>query len=132
MGVEEVASIENFFFYGQGNIEQEIKHDILVGVTNPKRTMFYDREYGTDIDSYENKPISATMEVGIAFSVVEFMARRNNRVSDGSNGTRDRRVASSQSVIEISSKNRNDIDVEIRYIPFNDYEKIDSVSILGG
>jgi hypothetical protein len=132
VSVESVTSIENFFHYGKGDLLEEIKHDLLVGMLQPKRRAFYFRDYGAGADVHENAPVSVVAEVGIAFDVVDFIARRNGRVSDGSGGGRDRRVAASQSQLSVRRSPRGQIDVSVMFVPYFDYENPVTLSTLGG
>lgn len=110
-----------FFFYGQVDARKEIEADLVQGVMQAKRSLFYNRQYGAGVPGYENTAGGLTLEVNMKFDIAGWVAQRNREVSTGTNGTRDRRVVTSQSAIKINQR-RGEADVQILYIPFFDYQ----------
>ena len=124
-----MGSIDNFFYYGEGNLRDEIRNDIIEGLVQPRNTLYYARELGAGLSGFENFPGGLLLEIGIRYTVVDFIARRNQLVSDGTNGTPDRRVAVSQHSVGIQRDNMGNITVTIYYVPFADYENPDTIQI---
>jgi hypothetical protein len=110
-----------FFFYGQVEQRKEIEADLVQGIMQAKRSLFYDRSYGAGVPGYENTAGGLSLEVNMKYDVSAWVAQRNREVSNGTNGTRDRRVVTSQSAIKINQR-RGEVDVQILYIPFYDYQ----------
>ena len=60
---ETLRDFDMFFYYGQNDLELETRHDILVNLKQPKRSLFYDRCLDSaGIDDYENKPDGLTIQ----------------------------------------------------------------------
>lgn len=110
-----------FFFYGQVDARKEIEADLVQGVMQAKRSLFYDRQFGAGVPGYENTAGGLSLEVNMKYDITAWIAKRNREVSTGSNGTRDRRVVTSQSAIKIDQR-RGEADVQVLYIPYFDYE----------
>jgi hypothetical protein len=110
-----------FFFYGSVDQRKEIEADLVQGIMQGKRSLFYDRSFGAGVPEYENTAGGLSLEVNMKYDISAWVARRNREVSDGTNGTRDRRVVTSQSAIKIDQR-RGEADVQVLYIPFFDYE----------
>lgn len=130
-----LSDIDAFFFYGQNDPQLENESDLVRGLVQPKRSLFYNRQDGCGISSRENMPNSLTLEIGLRYDVVNWVSLRNNRVSDGSEGTRDRRLAVSQNTISFRrDAKRGNVDVNVGYIPFADIKNSGNVQapILGG
>jgi len=126
--IGQLSHIDAFFYYGQLDLLFEIDSDLVQGLMQPKRSMFYHREYGVGVGSYENFPESLTMQVELRFAVVEWIARRNQEVGDGTNGTRDRRAAASQTTISVESPAKGEVEVRLQYIPYASYKNARSIS----
>lgn len=117
-----------FFYYGIVDLRREIEADLLTGIIQDKRSMFYTRSYGAGIGEYENAPQGLALEVGMKYDIASWMARRNSEVSTGANGTRDRRAVTSQGAIRIG-QGPDGVDVQVLYVPFFDYEKPGIVTV---
>jgi hypothetical protein len=125
-------SIAHFFAWGVEPLADEVQADLELGMVQPKRSLFYDRSYGAGVPDRENGPVSAVGLVGIKYDVASFVALRNSRVSDGSGGTRDRRVAASQSTVDVTvKKNSGEVGVHLGYILFADMGSMKSVGTGG-
>lgn len=124
--------IDYFFYYGKVAQAKEVSADLEMNLLQPKRTMFYFRSSGCEISDYENKPISLVTKILLKYSVIKAIATMNTYVTDGSNGTRDRRVLSSQNNVDIASKG-SELDIHISYLPMYDVEQKDTLDLaLGG
>ena len=121
MATKDLGNFDLFFFYGEGNLplELETESDITWGLVQRKRTLFYDRQSGSDLFERENFPNAITIQVGLRFDVANFVARRNLEV--GSSNLPDRRVAVSQSSVSITSKENGEIEITVIYIPFSNF-----------
>lgn len=108
--------IDHLFYYGQTEQQTEIRGDVEICLLTPHRTMFYMREYGSEISEFENKPVSEISKLLLRYNVVKAIANFNSTTTSGENGSRDRRVLTSQNEIQISSNGQN-IDIQVGYLP---------------
>lgn len=123
---------QSFFYWGIIPLTDEIQDDILWGLVQGKRSLFYNREYGAGLSDYENAPISASTMVMLKYEATRFMAIRNNVVSDGSDGAVDRRAATSQEVVTVEKIGAG-FDVTVPYWMLADLSRQKSVSLpIGG
>ena len=129
MALEQASSLDVFFFYGekQNPLAIENESDIYWGLIQKKRSLFYNRQDGTGIPDKLNYPNSLTLLVGTRYDVVNWAALRNTRVSTKEP---DRRVAISQDTVNIVQNNiKGEMDVNVSYIPFADFEQPAKVSL---
>lgn len=124
--VSELTDIDIFFYYGQLDLDLEIESDIFNGLIQDKRSLFYNREDGAGVSEYENHPNVLLLEIGVRFEIVEWISYRNQQVGDGTNGSKERRVASSQLAI-FTERNGGELDISVFYIPFYNYNNISNV-----
>lgn len=108
--------IDQFFFYGQTDQNTEIQGDLETCLLTPSRSMFYFRDYGSEISEFENKPISSISKILLRYNITKAIAILNSNTTSGANGHRDRRVLTSQDEISIISNGQN-IDIEVGYLP---------------
>ena len=108
--------IDHFFYYGQTRQETEIQGDVELCLLTPHRTMFYMRDYGSEISEFENKPISEISKMLLRYNIVKAIANFNSVTTTGADGYRDRRVLTSQNEIQVSA-NGQDIDIQVGYLP---------------
>lgn len=127
-----LRNLDLFFYYGKSDLELETEHDLYIGLLQEKRSAFYYRDYGAGVGEYENAPISLATQVGLRFDIVDFAARRNAVVSDGSNGRPDRRVSTSQSAIRVERDGRGELDVTVLYVPFSNIENVQELTVSTG
>lgn len=119
----------DFFFYcGKADQIAEIEADILAGLTQDTRSMPYDRSYGAGVTEYENLPTGSVFAELLKYKIAAWMAERNSQVSDGSNGTRDMRALTSQTVIEIVQRD-GAVSITVPYIPMFDAERAGQVVV---
>jgi len=114
--IAELGDMDIFFYHGQNDLELEIEHDIISGLIQPKRSLFYNRADGAGIGEYEGHPNTIIMEVGLKYDMINWIARRNQIVGDGNSGTKDRRVVASQNSIK-TIRTGDRIDIQLLYIP---------------
>lgn len=124
-----------FFYYGHNELEIETKSDLLANLLQPKRSLFYNRSLDSaGIQDYENQPDGLTLRVNLPYDVVISLSKRNQYVSNGENGSRDRRVALSQSTVRIESdkkdiQRKGNINVTVLYIPLADFKQTESLRV---
>lgn len=130
--LKELSNTDMFFFYGQSDLLKEQESDLYIGLIQPKRSLYYNRNFGAGIVEYENYPNSITIQVGLRYEISAHIARQNQRISDGSEGSVDRRIAVSQNSVRIEHKGE-ELNVSVFFIPYKDYKKPSKIDIfLGG
>lgn len=112
---------DNFFYYGQGDIDTESRFDLYQLLLQPKRSLYYNRRESGGVSEYENRPNTIELQVFGRFEIANAVAYRNTLVTDGSNGTIDRRIAVSQNSIGFNAKGNN-LDVSVLYFLYTDFE----------
>ncbi len=128
----QLANLDVFFYYGSVDVEHATEHDIALGMIQPKRSLFYDRDDSTGISEYENLPNGFYQAIMMRYDIASWIARRNREVGDGQNGTEDRRVATSQTEIQIDQKG-GEQNVRVRFIPFASLQEPVTLTIpIGG
>lgn len=121
-----LKDFDNFFYYGLGNLNDEIKSDMLQLMLQPKRSLFYSRDRNSaGVPGYENWPGTVNMEIAMRYDIVRAIGQRN---LDVSRNNPDRRVAASQSEIVIT-QTRGEANVNIPYIPLKDFRQSDTITI---
>lgn len=127
----QLSDFDLFFYYGEegSNLEMETQSDVLAGIIQPKRSLFYDRLDSSGVPEKENFPNSFVLEISTKYNIVSWCSYRNTKVSDGANGTPERRVAISQDLIAINYNNKGETDVNVQYIPFANIKQKVQVSV---
>jgi hypothetical protein len=120
--------METFFYYGKTELHQEIEADLNQGMTQEKRSLFYNRSFGAGVPEYENYPKGLSLEIGMRYDIASWVARRNLEVSNGTNGTRDRRAATSQNAITITTDS-DTVYVQVFCILYADYQNPTTIKI---
>lgn len=118
---------DTFFYYGKGSVQDENEQDLLQLVQQPEKSLYYNRGYGCD--AKYNFPVSAVNQSLVAYSIALSVATRNQTVSDGENGTPDRRIATSQSTITISDGSQGERDIYILYFNYSDTQTPKQTSV---
>lgn len=118
----ELADLDAFFYYADLDLDHANQHDVAVGVVQPKRSLFYDREDSAGVSEYENLPNGFYLEVMAKYDIANWIARRNTYVSAGQDGTKDRRLVTSQTAIEIARSEGN-LDVNVLFIDFGQFQQ---------
>lgn len=129
--IDKLSDLDYFFFYGSNELDLEIEHDIMQGLLQPKRTLFYFRDEGAGVFEYENYPAGYFMQVSLRYDIANWVAQRNTRVSDGTDNYPDRRVATSQAVIKVENL-QGQVDITVLYIPYFSYEKPTTIQLAIG
>jgi len=124
-----------FFYYGKSDLGLENQFDLYQIITQPKRSLFYNRRESSGLSEYENNPNALQLQVLARFDIANAVAYRNTLVVDGTEGRKDRRIAVSQNSIGFDNRN-GELDISILYFNYFDYinPKIFSspLSSLGG
>lgn len=110
-----------FFYYGQNDIELENRFDVYQVLMQPERSLFYNRRESAGLEKYENNPNTISLQVFAKFSIANALAYRNFIVTDGSNNTKDRRIAVSQEAIGFYPKD-GELDITLLYFSLYNYK----------
>lgn len=132
LSVEQLSDIDFFFYHGSNKLEDEIQHELMLGLIQPKRTLLYNMKEGVGISEYENYPTGITLQVGLRFDIASWVSERNTYVSNGQDGFPDRRVATSQNQIKIEKGNKGEVNIEVLFIPFYNYNEANILKIPTG
>lgn len=127
--LETLSDLDLFFYYSQNDAQAENESDLIHGLTQPPRTMFYNRRDGAGASNYENFPNAYTLEIAMRYAIANWSAYRNTQVTDGNNGTRDRRIAISQDSIDFTRDNKGNLNISVGYIPFADIKQAGAVMV---
>lgn len=125
--MNELADWDIFYYYGQLNQDLETKSDLLSGLMQPKRSMFYNRSDGAGVSDYENYPNNLLLQVGLRYDIANWINYNNTQISDGTDGSKDRRIAVSQYSIELIAK-RDYLDINVNYIKYSDMNQMKSIN----
>jgi hypothetical protein len=124
-----MSSIDTFFYASHLDLRTEIMEDIEMSLMQPKRSLPYFRSYGAGVIEYENLPITFDMMIRLRYEIALWMAKRNGYVSNGDNGTPDRRAVTSQMGITVKPA-ENGLDIDVPFIALFDLtDKSNSITI---
>jgi len=113
--VNDLKDFDNFYYYGQGDLSEEIKSEVLMTLMQQMRSLFYNRSYdSSEVHRYENSPNTIVLNILIPYVVVTALGKRNQIVSDGDIGP-DRRIAISQTLVRVETK-RDELNVTVQFI----------------
>lgn len=122
--VDTLSDFDMFFYYGLNDLEIETRHDIMLNVMQPKRSLLGNRALdAAGAADYENTPVGINQQIKLPFDIVESISRRNQYVSNGENGTKDRRVAVSQSSVRVEADTKGNVSVTVLYIPLANFKQ---------
>jgi len=125
MNVEQYADFDNFFYYGNGDLNVETASDLLQLVVQRKRSLLYSRSRNS-AGVMENSPNSISMKILLPFDIVSSVSNRNLTTGNGQNGSKERRVAISQNQVKINQKG-SESDISVFYVPFSDIKQKNKV-----
>ena len=114
-------SWDSFFYYGQDTLENESQFDLFQLLLQPKRSLYYSRRESAGVSEYENLPNGLQLQIFARYEIAGAIFYRNTLVVDGSNGTKDRRIAVSQNSIGFEAKEGN-LNIFILYFLYANYE----------
>lgn len=129
---KQYASSDYFFYYQNIDFRDMCKHDLLELLSQPARSMYFFSKYGAGIKNFENFPTGFIMRIGITYGIANAIAKRNTFVTDGSGGTPDRRIATSQEAVEYEQGEMGNLDVSVFYFLFADLKKQDNIKLSTG
>jgi len=132
-----MSAAEGFFYWGTLPVQQEVGEDLLTGLMQSKRSLFYNRDYGAGIPDFENTPISLVTIITMRLEVVKFFAIRNGRVTAGQivGGIQylDRRAATSQTAVNVVDEGGGGLFVEVPFFMLADVSSLKQVKTpIGG
>jgi hypothetical protein len=118
--IEQLSEMDVFFFYGEpgSDVDMETQSDIVSGLMQEKRSLYFDRRNSAGVTEKENMPNSVSTAIFLRYDVTNWISYRNSQVGDGLNGTKERRVVCSQNTVLISKNNKGEINLNVYYIPF--------------
>ena len=123
---DELSDINIFFFYGTLPLELETEHNLMSGLVQTERSMYYNRSDSVGIDSFENHPNNLILQILLRFQIANWVNFYNSYTGDGTGKSKERRVAISQ--FSISFEQLEDrLSLDVLYIPFSDYSQIKSL-----
>lgn len=126
--LKELSDINIFFLYGELDLNLEIESDIAQIISQPKKSMFYNRSEGCGVSNYENYPNTLLLEIMIRFDIVSGIYYRNLNTGDGTDGTKERRIAISQWSI-VTERDKGNMNIQVNYLPFNQYTSIRAINL---
>lgn len=122
--IDVLSDFDMFFYYGLNDLDLETRHDIMLNVMQPKRSLLGNRSLdAAGVSDYENTPVGINQQIKLPFDIVESIARRNQYVSNGENGTKDRRVALSQSIVRVEADTMGNVNIMVLYIPLASFKQ---------
>jgi hypothetical protein len=126
--IDQLSHLDMMFFYGELPEDMELEHNLMSGLLQPERSLFYNRSDSVGVTSYENHPNNILLQVKLRYRVAEWINYYNTYTGDGTDGRKERRIAVSQ--FSIDFENLDDaINMEVFYIPFVNYTQIQSVKV---
>jgi hypothetical protein len=123
-----LSNSDVFFYYGKNDLGLEIESEVLQGLVQPKKTLFYFRNDGCDLSNYEGYPNGFALQIQVRYDIVKWSSYRNGYVPDGNFNLPDRRVAVSQNSIDLDASDNN-LDVNVMYIPYFNYKNPNTISV---
>src|SRR5690242_14627083 len=111
-------------------VSAEIQMDVLCGVSQRQRTMYYDRSFGCQ--PLEGVPSGIQFMIGIRHTIASWVARRLREVGDGSGSTVDRRALTSQNLITVVGDDKGNVNVQVIVIPLFSLQQRIGVSVPWG
>jgi len=129
--IDILSDFDMFFYYGQNDLSLETQHDIMCNLMQPKRSLLGNRSQdAAGVPGYENNPISMILSILLPYDITISIAKRNQTVSNGENGYRDRRVALSQSNVKVQMEKGN-VNITVQYRALADLKDTDVSIPLG-
>lgn len=124
--LDEISDINIFFYYGTLSDELETEHNLMTGLLQPERSLYYNRSDSVGVDSFENHPNNLMLQVQLRFQIANWINYYNSYTGDGTGSSKERRLAISQFSI-MFEQNLDNLDIEILYIPFSEYSQLKSI-----
>jgi hypothetical protein len=121
-------SWENFFYYGENlfMIEEEDEFDIIQGIMQSLKSLFYFRQEGAGIQELENNPNSFILLLIGRYNIVKWVAFRNTYIISNNFN---RQIIVSQDSIGITQE-YNKVNIDVGYRNYKNINKYTSTSIV--
>jgi hypothetical protein len=132
MDIKQLASSDYFFYYDKIDYKDMCQHDLMEIAIQPKKSMYFYRDYGAGIKSCENFPVGLLMQIAITYGIANSVAKRNLTVTDGANSYPDRRIAVSQGSIDYEMLDIGAIDIRIYYYLYADLTNKQAINLSTG
>lgn len=133
MSLQSLQDFDNFFYWDKNNLSDGNKSEIMAGLMQPSRSLYYSRSWGAGVDNYENRPVSINNLVQIRYNILRFFARRNVLVTNGDEDYPDRRAVTSQNVIDVQNDVRTgNITINVLYYNLFETTPRENVVSVGG
>lgn len=120
--LDQALDFSTYANYGK-NQDLEIFSEVALYILTGLKSVPYYREMGTQVRSFENKPIQLEKQITVAIQILQSVQKYNDDVNldDG-----DRRVALSFDDIEFDDTNRQagELDTKILYTPLKDLKPV--------
>lgn len=131
--IDVLSDFDMFFYYGQNDLDLETRHDVMLNLMQPKRSLLGNRSLdAAGVSDYENTPSGISLRINLPYDIVKSLSKRNQHVSNGENGTKDRRIAVSQSTVLIKQDTQGNVDVTVQYIPLANFKQTEASVSIGG
>jgi len=119
---------DHFFYYNENlfTLQEEDEFDIIQGVMQPIKSLFYFRREGAGIQELENNPNSFILLLLGRYNIVRWVAFRNSYVITNN---MNRQIIVSQDSIGII-QNFNEVDIDIGYRSYKNPDKYTSISVV--
>ena len=125
--VNDLKDFDNFYYYGQGDLSEEIQSEVLMTLMQQTRSLFYNRTYdSSEIHKYENSPNTIVLNILIPYVVTTALAKRNQIVSDGDIGP-DRRIAISQTLVRVETT-KDTLNITVQFILLSNFNEGSTVT----
>lgn len=122
--IDALSDFDMFFYYGSNDLDMETRHDLMLNLIQPKRSLLGNRASdAAGVPDYENTPVGISQQIKLPFDIVQSISRRNQYVSNGENGTKDRRVAVSQSAVRVETSTAGNVNITVQYIPLANFKE---------
>lgn len=115
------AMSSDFFFYRGFDLHKETEAEVIHTLFNPTNDLMYNRRFGAGVNEFENLPNSLSLQVLARYQIVNALSYRNATVTNGSDGSVDRRIAFSQNFISFL-QNGGELDIAVLYFLYADYK----------
>lgn len=117
-----------FFYYDNLPKKDIIQFEVMQGIIQPSRSLYYDRQDSCGIDAMENDPQSISTSIFVKYKIINWIAYRNSYVTDGNNNTTDKRIAASQNTINIENTT-GVMNIAVYYISMDDISQQNQLQV---
>ena len=129
MDISVLSNPDVFFYYGQNDLQLECESDLLSLAIQENRSLYYNRQEAGGVSDKEGNPEGFMMQIMTRFALAQAVSYRNSQVTNGSDNTKDRRIAISQNSIGLTKNKSGKVDVEALYFLYSNYTKPKTLNI---